>query len=165
MRRWKVYQLQGFLYLQEVDRQCIYSRETVKTSGYMEGLGRWIHHANGQMPASKAREPTLEIVASKGVDKSTWCLQRLFFFCQKSMHKPARLSQGLVISTSQSFVAQPVCICPMTIKQEQDIQLPAKKRTGYTTEQEQDALPLAGLSYLCIQRQWKIPNGAQQPCN
>jgi len=49
------------------------------------------------------------------------------FFCQKSMHKPARLSQGLVISTSQSFVAQPVCICPMTIKHEQDIQLPAKK--------------------------------------
>jgi len=71
MRRCKVYQLQGFLYLQEVDRQCIYSRETVKTSGYMEGLGRWIHHANGQMPASEAREPTLEIVASKGVDKST----------------------------------------------------------------------------------------------
>lgn len=50
------------------------------------------------------------------------------FFCQKSMHKPARLSQGLVISTSQSFMAQPVCICPMTIKHEQDIQLPAKKK-------------------------------------
>jgi len=39
----------------------------------------------------------------------------------------------------------------MTIKHEQDIQLPAKKkRTGYTTEQEQDVLPLAGLSYLCM---------------
>ena len=50
------------------------------------------------------------------------------FFCQKSMHKPAGLSQRLVISMCQSSVAQPVCICPMTIKKEQDIQL-NKNRT------------------------------------